>query len=155
MTTNEKNRMEQPRDIKFRGKRKSDGNWLYGCLINNVFHNMDQNEACCYIIDLDVLGEYYDWEDIFQQLDELQVIPESVGQYTGVKDVASTEIYENDYILHGQSQRVVKYRGCNWHAIRVSGDETILLTFSENPKVVGNTTDHSEFPHHPTKGGGR
>lgn len=69
--------------------------WLYGSLINNAFFANVDGSANCQILDTDYI-DYDCFEDIGEQLSLLEVDPKSVGQYTGLKDINDTEVYEGD-----------------------------------------------------------
>ena len=80
----------------FRGKRKDNGEWIEGNLINCDFFNND-GFPIFYILDTDNI-EYDCWEDIAVEIGYLEVIPETVGQCTGLKDKNGKLIYEGDVI---------------------------------------------------------
>lgn len=70
------------RTILFRGKRVDNGEWVYGYLAEPNIINVEVKD--------DSTG--------FLTYDEYEVIPETVGQYTGLNDQADNKIFDGDFI---------------------------------------------------------
>ena len=127
------------REILFRGKRIDNDKWIEGCFVKG--HS----------------GITWIFRDEFSDRSAIMpaVIPETVGQYTGLTDKNGKRIFEGDVIeswlgsffviKFGQySDSEEKVSGNGWHAF---GDyETLYFDESwEGHEVIGNIHDNSEL----------
>lgn len=113
------------RKIKFRGRCVITGNWAYG-----YYYPSKGN----YII--------RDAED-----KETIVMPESVGQFTGLKDKNGTEIYDGD-IMKGFPEGtigVVKYSDSQHGFWMYQDMKTTATYWSVECEVIGNTHENPEL----------
>lgn len=120
--------MINDREIKFRGKRKDNGEWVYGFFFKIGLGNLRYVSA-------------------IQIIDEnnipvpIEVVPETVGQFIGKKDSYGNDIYNGDIILDcdGGHNLVEWSKGTlNWVLF---GDP--ICDFDEI-KVIGNIHDNPD-----------
>ena len=122
------------REIIFRGLRIDNGGWVYGSyitfndLIKKIIHNQ--------IVDRD--GYVYD------------VYPDTIGQYTGLKDKNGKEIFEGDIVCLGDSKRRIGVilRSEIEPAFILKVDDTDYDLYYRNQhryEVIGNIHDNPEL----------
>lgn len=127
------------REIFFRAKRKDNGEWVYGFLTKmwGALHIIDKaNENVAY-----------------------EIIPETVGQYSGLFDNDGKTIFEGDIVKEWSSswksplktemsvyEVVCEYLG-SLHLIRKTryGEASTLLCRKSVVVVIGNIYDNPEF----------
>jgi uncharacterized phage protein (TIGR01671 family) len=118
------------RDIKFRGKRTDNGEWVYGYYCRYGWMGKEKD----YII-----------PNYASALYTFEIIPETVGQSTGLCDKNSTEIYEGDILgKSGYWSLVVEYqRIMPLNSIQYSNSRgwSIYGFDSSSWEVIGNIHD--------------
>lgn len=122
------------REILFRGKRKDNGEWVEGVPIKNklgTFICYEENPHYC--------SQYY----YMEIQDIVEVIPETVGQYTGLTDKNGKSIFEHDIIMYPHSGFTVLWQG------EIAGFmpfyEPCFKAIGGDGEVVGNIFDNPEL----------
>jgi uncharacterized phage protein (TIGR01671 family) len=119
------------REILFRGKRKDNGEWVYGALYS-----------------------YYDFKRTIVQIltdrtngipDAYEVIPETVGQFIDITDKNGKKVFEGDIvkgIFYGFPLPIENF------VLTIGWQEDIAgygANYFENVEVIGNIHDNPEL----------
>lgn len=140
------------RQIKFRGKRRDNNEWVYGFYL----HVPDGSEGDKSHQDIICTLTRLAYSELDSEEWDFAVFPESVGQYIGINDVTGKEIYENDFMSDNHSMIVPyliihgKYGWCMKLKTKYSEDENdMILPLINNLvsrlHVIGNLTDNPEL----------
>ena len=122
------------RDIKFRGKRIDNGEWVYGSLLNDFGGDTWIINTLQEIKDATIKNVWH------------KVAPETVGQYTGLRDKNEKEIYEGDILRdeHTQKIRAVEYNSPSF--VLVDSNRYFFWNCHyDEQEVIGNIYENPEL----------
>lgn len=125
------------REIKFRGKRIDNGEWIYGFFVFDEFKGFEGKAGIAFT-------------DSPLGFEVVEVDIKTVGQYTGLKDKNNIEIYEGDTYHQGDKNilYVVEYtQDCSFmgRQIRTKGSRVGLSYWQDRIEVIGNIHDNPEL----------
>ena len=130
----------QMRDILFRGKRIDNGKWVYGAYQPTVEWGGRKWDVSI------ASATEYGW------LEDILVIPETVGQYTGLTDKNGRGIFEGDIIkrfwLGAEIIYCVQYDSGNARFIGKAMNKRGFTTFDNDGEmfeIIGNIHDNPEL----------
>lgn len=120
------------REIKFRGKDKRTGEWVYG-----------------YLAGLDVIAEgtYYEDHIYLTLITPVIVDPNTVGQFIGTKDKYGRDIYEGDIVkgFWGDDIGVIKYDESNARFVIECKKYRMDIASYKWLEVIGNIYDNPDL----------
>ena len=122
------------RIIKFRGKSIDGKEWLYGDLVSSA----DKKRFAILVNDK-------------ESYDECEIIPETIGQFSGLYDCNKKEIYEGDILKwsNGRMYVVKFWRGMFYASVEECNDGFLggfpLHALTEYCEIVGNIYDNTEL----------
>lgn len=131
------------REIKFRGKRKGTGEWVYGSYSWGFsIYRQSQYRTIVNPIGCNCIESY-------------EVNPSTVGQFTGRLDINEVEIFKDDIIENytGRRCQVIWFESpeyCGWdlRAINSEGKPPLYSMWDSNVQgwvVIGNIHDNPEL----------
>ena len=136
------------REILFRGKRKDNGEWVEGHYAKPTHYLSEEEIHVIFPLDLTLFpySEFSSYEEI---------IPETVGQFTGLTDKNGKKIFEGDILSlggdplphwHDEGDIVeVRYKGCAFDPLDDYDSDCGTAVVARLCEVIGNIHDNPEL----------
>lgn len=116
------------REIKFRGKRIDNDTFIFGFLLTFL-------DETTYILVLDKLDDTFD---------KYEVHPDSVGQFTGLKDKNDVERYETDIIKRNTGYVFIEAKKV-FLLGETNGAKAFGYDYHSEDEIIGNVFDNPEL----------
>ena len=134
------------REILFRGKRTDNGEWVEGGYVP-----LDTDSGYEYIVEPFNYASTLSALDLIK-LNSILVIPETVGQYTGITDKNGVKIFEGDIVKHYNAVYEISYitkytrfagrnSGCIFAGIPL-GNTEVIGNIHDNPELLKGGEDN-------------
>ena len=132
-------------EIKFRGKRIDNGEWAYG----NLLELAHEEKPICYIIPSITNGSWSRKSLMLKFISPcFEVIPETVGQFTGHINKDGKEIYDSDICVSLDGLFLVVWneeKAAFEMMFKEDGERLYLEEMWDDTKVIGNLHDNLEL----------
>ncbi len=153
------------REILFRGKRVDNREWIYGYPMIDTAPCSLKAEGKCVCPHDGSNAQMFFWDDELHEYDSVDVIPETVGQDTGLPEEKGNKVFEGDCIqdIFCDSIGVIRY-GKYWQPFNddnftfhvgfyvdwVSGERKEMLRkdlgyWINRAEIIGNIHDNPEL----------
>lgn len=129
------------REILFRGVRPDNGEWVYGYLLEAV--NCITDKKSTFIVEQD--ATYFGYGEF---AGSFEVIPETIGQFTGLVDKNGNKIFEGDIIAKGFDRYEVRWNAeqMRWGTYLNDYELAGFTKFSEPFfEIIGNIYENKEL----------
>ena len=132
------------REILFRGKRADNGEWIYGSLLVDY--------PCCKngVDETVKLYSILDFKTNEEEVKKVEVIPETVGQYTGLTDKNGKKIFEGDILsyieeIETRSRGKETLKGIYEVKFEYCGFSPLDCLACNHLEIIGNIYDNPEL----------
>ena len=125
------------RENLFKGIREDNGEWIYGDLLHDH-----------YLCREDEITQIYDHKSKLTHRENV-VISETVGQYTGIRDINADKIFEHDivrkYVDGKELIGVVEFSDGAFGVRFADGSGQLLCFFGDCCEIIGNIHNDPEI----------